>query len=105
MILRPISKEQARKNRYMSADVRTAGERAIIVLRMLLGCECWDDGDERALDNCFEMGDGDEVVHCLMRMAKNDPQIHHLLSTHRNIGETCLNFWAERFPDPQLELF
>jgi hypothetical protein len=61
-----------------------AYERAVIVLRLLLGEAVWDDGYERRLDDCFENGDGDAVCGWLLEFAEADARIHTLLATHYN---------------------
>lgn len=63
-----------------------AYERAVILLRLLIGEDEWSDGYERKLDDCFEMNDGDAVAGWLLEFAEADPRIQKLLATHYNTG-------------------
>jgi hypothetical protein len=70
-----------------------AYERAVILLRLLLGEEDWGDGYERKVDDCFEMNDGDAVAGWLIEFADSDSHIMHLLLHHR-YTRGCLSNWG-----------
>jgi len=73
-------------------DKRTAKERAAHALGML-GC-----GDKyisfpdrnREYDDCFEAGDGDEVVRLIVRACKLDPMLAAIVRRSRF---ACLDKW------------
>ncbi len=58
----------------MSAAIlaKTAKERAAIAIRIM---KYNKDPFTRALDNCFGMGDGDEVVRIVFERAKKNPAL------------------------------
>ena len=58
----------------MSAAIlaKTSEERAIIAIRIM---KYNKDPFTRELDNCFEMGDGDEVISIIKERAKRDPML------------------------------
>ena len=91
-----INRQAAQSGRHaiLAANAR---ERAIIALRLLAGESNWSDGDERRLDDCFEMNDGDDVVRWLLRFASDEPFVNQLLSVHRNVGIRCLTEWREKY--------
>ncbi len=97
-----IDKNGAERRRHAQLAA-TAYERAVIVLRMLLGERYWGDGHERRLDDCFEMNDGDDVVRHLLTFADADPRIEQLLDTHENT-RGVLAAWRERCAYRQLDL-
>lgn len=97
-----IDNASAEKGRH-AQRATTAYERAVIVLRLLLGEDEWSDGYERRLDDCFEMGDGDDVVRHLLAFAAEDKRVENLLETHDNM-RGVLAIWRERYSDPQLKL-
>ena len=62
-----------------------AYERAVIFIRLLLGEKIWDDGYERKIDDCFEMGDGDEVCGWLLEFSEADSNIENLFANHQTL--------------------
>lgn len=78
-----------------AAKVKTARERAVVFLRMLRGAHVWNDGNERKIDDCFEMYDGDDVVRNTVAIAEAIPNIKNLLLRHRNVGEQCYLRWKK----------
>jgi hypothetical protein len=92
--LSPISKESAESQRH-AIHAKTAQERAVIVLRMLIGEREWSDGWERPFDDCFEMNDGDEVVRHIVEIANAFPEIKQLICRHRSVGESCFANWEK----------
>jgi len=72
--------------------VKTAYERALLVMRMLLGSTTWNDGFERSLDDCFEMNDGTDVIVYLVAFAEADARIMELLLTH-SATRGCYGGW------------
>ena len=72
--------------------VGSAYERALLVIRMLLGSATWGDGYERSLDDCFEMNDGTEVVIHLVTFAEADARIMDLLMNH-SATRGCYDGW------------
>lgn len=56
----------------MAIRARTAKERANIAIRIMKQNV---DPFTRAFDDCFEMGDGDEVVRIIKERAKSDPAL------------------------------
>ena len=91
----PVTVEAVARRRVSLAQVETSAfGRAVIALRMLVGAPLWSDGYERALDDCFEMNDGDEVVATLVRIAEADSRVRQLLESHVNT-RGCLAGWIE----------
>lgn len=97
-----IDREMAERERH-AFRAKTGLQRATIVLRLLLGEREWSDGYERRLDDCFEMGDGDEVVRHLLAFAEADSRIERLLNSHRNT-RGALDAWRRRSDGTQLTL-
>lgn len=97
-----IDREAAERDRH-ALRARTSFQRAVIVLRLLMGEREWSDGYERRLDDCFEMGDGDEVVRHLLVFAEADPRIERLLNSHRNT-RGALDGWRRCSDGTQLTL-
>lgn len=62
----------------MSAAIlaKTAKERATIAIRIMKNNK---DPFTRAFDDCFEMGDGDEVVKIIKERAKRNPVLMALV--------------------------
>lgn len=93
--LAPISKESAESQKH-AINAKDARERAVIVIRMLLGEREWTDGWERPFDDCFEMNDGDEVVRHIVEIANTFPEVKYLICRHRSVGENCFALWEKR---------
>ena len=90
-----IGKHEAEDKKHAIRASGGAYERAIIVLRMLIGETEWTDGWERPLDDCFEMNDGDEVCAWLLEFGDGDPRIKAFIAGHRNVGAGCLASWEK----------
>lgn len=56
----------------MAILAKTAKERATIAIRIMKHNK---DPFTRELDNCFEMGDGEEVIRIVKERAKRDPAL------------------------------
>ena len=94
----PIGKETAQRGRH-ATKAGTSYERASICVRMLLGELEWSDGYERQLDDCFECGDGNEVVGWLIEFSEQSPEIRELLVSHWNFritGSDIITHWIAK---------
>jgi len=75
----------------MSAAIRakTARARAGIAARMIKTIKPWPQGwglgCNRKFDDCFEMGDGREVVRHLKAMALVDPELRAGMRIHKDV--------------------
>lgn len=67
--------------------------------------QLWDYGfdglGERALDSCFEMNDGQEVVMALLDAARKD---NFLDAIREQVGGSCFEKWSA-YSGPQASLF
>ncbi len=64
-------------------------------LRMLarMGIDGFDAVEDRQYDNCFEDGDGDQVVCEIVSRALENPQTHCLLIRYPQVQYTCWDQW------------
>ena len=66
-------------------SAKSAWARAGIAARILLHAKTWSEGGHglcRSFDNCFEMGDGDEVHRLLMARAQGDADLVAAMKQH-----------------------
>ncbi len=56
---------------------------------------------ERDLGRCFEMGDGKDVVHGLIKLAKNDETLEKSI---RDTGATVWDSWYQIFLDQEKQV-
>jgi len=75
---------QSTYNRLYDASInaRTAKQRAKVAARVLMTARPIFDDLGRAFDNCFEAGDGSQVVRELIDIASRDNALRHRIVEH-----------------------
>ncbi len=78
-------------------DVETAKERAEIAIDLLKTTKPWREGGKglsRGFDDCFEMGDGDDVYRIVITKAAHHPSLLSAIERHG------YDSWAKQVKDP-----
>lgn len=94
--------------RQAGGKAKDAQARALVALRMLASQQPWNDGFERGMDDCFEMGDGDDVVRHILALVDTHPELLALFERHRGYFDRATldqwRKWAADNPPAQLGL-
>ena len=69
---------------------KSAGERATIAANLLKGTKERNKDLGREFDDCFEMGDGDEVMRILIERAKDDLALRIAVRRHWQTAPNAL---------------
>jgi hypothetical protein len=89
----------SKMNKWIAGSTRDRIDGAIWYLRRYAG-KYWEyeGGEDRCLDNCFEMGDGDKVVQGIIARCDADPVIKGILTSWPCSRYVNLDDWRERYP-------